>query len=86
MQIDEYLEGKIEPMIQSAVSKAVNSAFSGAMNGIGVDVERVVDYTITGLSKQYHKVSKEADKFLAEALSDELRKALSNIDISLIIS
>ena len=83
-QIDEYLSTKIEPMIQSAVSKAVNDAFSGAMSGIPLDVERIVNITVEGLSRQYH--SKEVDNFLADALGAELRKALSNIDVSLIIS
>ena len=83
-QIEEYLNTRIEPMINTAVSKAINSAFSGAINGIGIDVARIVDITIEGLNKQYH--SKEVDKFLADALGDELRKALSNIDVNLIIS
>jgi hypothetical protein len=83
-QIEEYLDTKIEPIINNAVSKAINNAFSGAMSGIGLDVERIVNITIEGLSNQYH--SREVDKFFADALGTELRKALSNIDVSLIIS
>ncbi len=83
-QIEEYLSNKVEPMINNAVSKAINSAFSGAMNGIQIDVARIVDLTIEGLNKQYH--SKEVDKFLSDALTEELRKSLSNIDVNLIIS
>ena len=83
-QIEEYLDTKIEPIINNAVSKAINNAFSGAMSGIGLDVERIVNITIEGLSNQYH--SREVDKFLADALGAELRKALSNIDVSLIVS
>lgn len=83
--IEEYMNTKIEPMINDAVSKAINNAFSGAINGINLDVNRIVDFTITGLSNQYHKVSKEVDEYLADALSTELKKALSNIDINLII-
>ncbi len=83
-QIEEYLSNRIEPMINNAVAKAVNNAFSGAMNGISLDVSRIVNCTVEGLNKQFH--SKEVDEFFGEALSSELRKALSNIDVSLIIS
>lgn len=81
---EEYMNTKIEAMVNNAVSKVINSAFSGAMSGISLDVARVVDITVEGLSKQYH--SKEVDTFLMDAISTELRKALSNIDVSLIIS
>ena len=81
---EEYMNTKIESMVNNAVSKAINSAFSGAMSGISLDVARVVDITVEGLSNQYH--SKEVDTFLTDALTTELRKALSNIDVSLIIS
>lgn len=83
-QIEEYLDTKIEPIINNAVSRAINNAFSGAMSGISLDVERIVNITIEGLSNQYH--SKEVDNFLTDALGTELRKALSNIDVSLIVS
>lgn len=83
-QIEEFLETRLEPMINNAVNKAISSAFSGAMSGIGLDVERIVNITVEGLSNQYH--SREVDKFFADALGAELRKALSNIDVSLIIS
>ncbi len=81
---EEYMNTKIEAMVNNAVSKAINSAFSGAMSGINLDVARIVDITVEGLSNQYH--SKEVETFLSDALSTELRKALSNIDVSLIIS
>ena len=81
---EEYINTKIESMVNNAVSKAINTAFSGAMSGISLDVTRIVDCTIEGLNQQYH--SKEVDKFFSDALSAELRKALSNIDVSLIIS
>ena len=81
---EEYMNTKIEAMVNNAVSKAINSAFSGAMSGINLDVARIVDITIEGLSKQYH--SKEVETFITDALTTELRKALSNIDVSLIIS
>ena len=84
--IEEYLDNKIEQIVNNAVAKAMNNAFSSAMNGIRVDVERVVDTTITGLSKQYHEQSREVDKFLSEALCKEIKNALSNIDLELIIS
>lgn len=83
---DEYLQTKIEPMINNIVSNAINKAFSGAMNGINLDVERIVDTTITGLSKQYHEQSREVDKFLSDALCKEVKNALSNINLELIIS
>ena len=83
---EEYMNTKVEAMVNNAVSKAIQSAFSGAMSGISLDVARVVDITVEGLSNQYHRESKEVDKFLTDALGEELRKALSNIDISLIIS
>ena len=81
---EEYMNTKVEAMVNNAVSKAIQNAFSGAMSGISLDVARIVDITVEGLSKQYH--SKEVDKFLTDALGEELRKALSNIDVSLIIS
>ena len=83
---EEYMNTKVEAMVNNAVSKAMNTAFSSAMNGINLDVERIVDTTITGLSKQYHTQSREVDKFLSEALCKEIRNALSNIDLELIIS
>lgn len=83
---EEYMNTKVEAMVNNAVSKAMNIAFSSAMNGINLDVERIIDTTITGLSKQYHTQSREVDKFLSEALCKEIRNALSNIDLKLIIS
>ena len=74
----------VPSMVESAVSKSINAAFSGAMKGIEIDVNRIVDITIQGLNKQFH--SEEVDKFLAEALGESLRSALSKMDVNLIIS
>lgn len=83
-QIIEIVPQMINKAVSQAVSNALSNAFSGAMNGLSLDVERIVDITIEGLSKQYH--SKEVDKFFGDALAEELRKALSDIDVKLIIS
>lgn len=83
-QIEEYLNSKIEPMINDAVSKAVNKVFSSAMQGVELDVARILQITVEGLSSQYH--SKEVDKFFGEAIAERLRNELSNIDIKLILS
>lgn len=82
--VEDYLNNRIEAIVNNAVAKAVNNAFSGAMNGIGLDVARIVSLTIEGLNKQFH--SKEVDNFFADALAEEVRKSLSNIDVSLIIN
>ena len=74
----------VPPLVESAVSKTMNAAFAGAMKGIEIDVNRIVDVTIQGLNKQFH--SEEVDKFLAEALGESLRSALSKMDFNLIIS
>lgn len=83
-QIEEYLNNKIEPMINDAVSKAVSKAFSSAMQGVELDVARILQITVEGLSNQYH--SKEVDKFFGEAIAERLRNELSNIDVKLILS
>ena len=49
-QIEEYLNSRIEPMINEAVNKAVSNAFSGAMQGVELDVARILDITIQELS------------------------------------
>lgn len=83
-QIEEYLNSRIEPMINEAVNKAVSNAFSGAMQGVELDVARILDITIQGIQQQYH--SKEVDKFFGDAIAERLRNELSNIDIKLILS
>ena len=83
-QIEEVVPQMINEAVSKAVNEAIGNAFSRAMQGIAVDVNRIVDITIKDLNKQYH--SEEVSKFLTDALTDELRKNLSNIDVNLIIS
>ena len=83
-QIQETLNTVLPQLVNDAVQRAMGQAFSSAMQGIQVDVNRIVNCTIQGLNKQFH--SEELDKFLAEALRDQLIKELSNIDVKLIIS
>ena len=42
-------------MINEAVNKAVNNAFSGAMQGVELDVARILDITIQGIQQQYRR-------------------------------
>ena len=84
----EQIQETVPQLIESAVSKAVNeaivNAFSKALQGIAVDVNRIVDITVKDMNKQFH--SEEVSHFLAETLSAELRKSLSEIDVKLIVS
>lgn len=80
----EQILEMVPPLVESAVSKSMSEAFSGAMKGIEIDVNRIVEITIQGLNKQFH--SEEVDQFLAEALSESLRNALKIVDVNLIVS
>lgn len=82
--IDEYLNTKIEPMVENAVSKAMSTALSRAVSATAIDVNEVVNVVISDMNKTWH--SESLRKFVADNLKAELTNALSNIDVSLIVS
>ena len=83
-QIDEYLNTKIEPMVENAVSRAMNNALARAVSATSIDVNEVVNVVVSDMNKTWH--SESLRKFVADNLKAELTNALSNIDVSLIVS
>ena len=84
----EQIEEVVPQLVNEAVSRAVNESLSialgRAIQGIAIDVNRIVDITVKDMNKQFH--SEEISHFLAETLKAELIKGLSNIDVKLIVS
>jgi len=83
-QIDEYLNTKIEPMVESAVSKAMSDALARAVGATAIDCNEIINVVIKDMNKEWH--SESLRKFVAENLKAELTDALKNIDVSLIVS
>lgn len=83
-QIQEVVPQLVNEAVSKAVNEAIVNAFSRAVQGISVDVNRIVDITVKDMNKQFH--SEEVSNFLAETLRTELIKSLSNIDVKLIVS
>ncbi len=80
----ETVENEVPGICREICFDIVNRAFSSAMSGLEIDVNRIVDITCKDLNAQFH--SEEVSKFMADTLKMELTKALSNIDLKLIIS
>ena len=87
-QMRDIAEEKINLLVpdicRSICSSSINNAFSGLMNGLSLDVNRIVDITCKDLNAQFH--SEEVSKFMAETLKREVMNQIANMDISLILS
>lgn len=80
----ETIENEVPTICRSICNDVINRAFSGAMNGMKIDINRIVDITCKEMNAQFH--SEEVSHFMAEVLQRELINALSDIDLKLIIS
>lgn len=80
----EAIQNEVPNICQSIVNNALNSAFQSALNGLSVDINRIVDITCKELHAQFH--SEEVSHFMAETLKANLIKELNAIDLKLIIS
>lgn len=80
----ETIQNEVPNICKSICYDAINKAFSSAMNGLAVDLNRIVEITCKEMNAQFH--SEEVSHFFYEVCQRELKEALSNIDINLIIS
>ena len=80
----ETIQNEVPNICRSICYDAINRAFNSAMSGLAVDINRIIEITCKEMNAQFH--SEEVSHFFYEVCQKELINALSNIDISLIIS
>ena len=80
----ETVENEVPGICREICYSIINNVFNSAMSGLSIDVNRIVDITCKEMNAQFH--SEQVSRFIADTLKMELTKALSNMDLNLIIS